>query len=129
MKREFGAPLVEKFLPSVDVQTVIDASGAYIPGHGTPTILLFGRSRPPVWPTRCASSTASAASQASPPTGQGARLVSNRTLVDRARRARSIRACERHRSRAELSGHPMTLGVGRDLATRRDRVRGTDSCR
>ena len=51
MKREFGAPLVEKFLPSVDVQTVIDASGAYIPGHGTPTILLFGRSRPPVLPT------------------------------------------------------------------------------
>ena len=39
MKREFGAPLVEKFLPSVDVQTVIDASGAYIPGHGTPTVM------------------------------------------------------------------------------------------
>jgi hypothetical protein len=50
MKREFGAPLVERFLPSVDVQTVIDCSGAYIPGHGTPTVLVFGRSRPPVGP-------------------------------------------------------------------------------
>ena len=67
MKREFGAPLVEKFLPSVDVQTVIDASGAYIPGHGTPTILLFGRSRAPVT-SSCASSTGSAASPVSRPT-------------------------------------------------------------
>ena len=51
MKREFGAPLVERFLPSVDLHAVVDASGAYIPGHGTPTVLLFGRSRPPVGTT------------------------------------------------------------------------------
>ena len=44
MKREFGAQLVEEFLPTVDLQTVIDTSGAYIPGHGTPTVILFGRS-------------------------------------------------------------------------------------
>jgi hypothetical protein len=27
---------------------VIDTSGAYIPGHGTPTVILFGRHRAPV---------------------------------------------------------------------------------
>jgi len=48
MKREFGRKLVEEFLPSVDLTHVIDASGAYVPGHGTPTVLLFGRHRDPV---------------------------------------------------------------------------------
>jgi hypothetical protein len=48
MKREFGTKLIEEFLPTVDVQTVIDASGIDFSGHGTPTILLFGRSRAPV---------------------------------------------------------------------------------
>ena len=48
MKREFGRKLVEEFLPRVDLTHVIDASGAYIPGHGTPTVLLFGRHRDPV---------------------------------------------------------------------------------
>ena len=45
MKREFGRKLVEEFFPRVDLTHVIDASGAYIPGHGTPTVLLFGRHR------------------------------------------------------------------------------------
>jgi hypothetical protein len=27
---------------------VVDTSGAYIPGHGTPTVILFGRHRAPV---------------------------------------------------------------------------------
>jgi hypothetical protein len=51
MKREFGIPLVEKFLPSVDVREVIDSEGAWIPGHnmeGTPTVILIGRCAPPV---------------------------------------------------------------------------------
>lgn len=47
MKREFGKPLVEKFLPTVDLTHVIDTSGAFIPGHGTPTVILFGRNQPP----------------------------------------------------------------------------------
>lgn len=46
-KREFGKPLVEDFLPQVDVDGVIDTSGAYIPGHGTPTLILTGRNRGP----------------------------------------------------------------------------------
>lgn len=48
MKREFGAKLIEEVLPRVDLTHVIDTSGAYIPGHGTPTVILFGRHRPPV---------------------------------------------------------------------------------
>jgi hypothetical protein len=48
MKREFGRKLVEEWLPTVDLTHVIDTSGAYIPGHGTPTVILFGRDRRPV---------------------------------------------------------------------------------
>jgi len=45
MKREFGRKLIESFFPSIDLTHVIDTSGAYIPGHGTPTTILFGRNR------------------------------------------------------------------------------------
>src|SRR5690606_37282359 len=47
MKREFGKKLVEEFFPQVDLTHVIDTSGAYIPGHGTPTVILFARNRLP----------------------------------------------------------------------------------
>ena len=47
MKREFGRPLVEEVLPRLDLLQVVDTSGAYIPGHGTPTVILIGRNRPP----------------------------------------------------------------------------------
>jgi len=48
MKREFGKKLIEAFFPTVDLTHVIDTSGAYIPGHGTPTVILLGRQRTPV---------------------------------------------------------------------------------
>jgi hypothetical protein len=49
MKREFGKPLIERFLAKeVDLTHVIDTSGAYIPGHGTPTVILLGRNGRPV---------------------------------------------------------------------------------
>ena len=48
MKREVGKKRVEDFLPKIDLTHVIDTSGAYIPGHGTPTVILFGRERAPV---------------------------------------------------------------------------------
>lgn len=48
MKREFGSQLIEKFFPRVDLTHVVDTAGAYIPGHGTPTTILFGRNRKPV---------------------------------------------------------------------------------
>ena len=48
MKREFGRKLIEKHVPKWDLTHVLDTSGAYIPGHGTPTVILFGRHRPPL---------------------------------------------------------------------------------
>lgn len=45
MKREFGKKLIEEFFPTVDLTHVVDTSGAYIPGHGTPTVVLLGRNR------------------------------------------------------------------------------------
>ncbi|WP_220489261.1 BREX-2 system adenine-specific DNA-methyltransferase PglX [Tessaracoccus sp. MC1679] len=48
MKREFGTPMVEDLLAALDLRLVIDTSGAYIPGHGTPTVLLVGRNDSPV---------------------------------------------------------------------------------
>lgn len=48
MKREFGRRLIEDFLAhDVELSHVIDTSGAYIPGHGTPTVILAGRRRSP----------------------------------------------------------------------------------
>jgi hypothetical protein len=59
MKREFGKVLIESFFhggpykdphtkrkdnyPGVELTHIIDTSGAYIPGHGTPTVILAGR--------------------------------------------------------------------------------------
>ncbi|WP_282770684.1 BREX-2 system adenine-specific DNA-methyltransferase PglX, partial [Saccharomonospora viridis] len=43
MKREFGKKLIEDFFRTVQLTHVIDTSGAYIPGHGTPTVILVGR--------------------------------------------------------------------------------------
>lgn len=46
MKREFGTKLIEEyFRDQVELTEVIDTSGAYIPGHGTPTVILVGRRR------------------------------------------------------------------------------------
>jgi hypothetical protein len=54
MKREFGKKVIEDLFAGhhihnpVDLTNVIDTSGAYIPGHGTPTLILVGRRRRPV---------------------------------------------------------------------------------
>lgn len=46
VKREFGTKLIESFFrDEVELTEVIDTSGAYIPGHGTPTVILVGRNR------------------------------------------------------------------------------------
>lgn len=46
MKREFGRKLIERFFSSeIDLTHIVDTSGAYIPGHGTPTVILVGRHR------------------------------------------------------------------------------------
>ncbi len=44
MKREFGKKLIEEFFAQrVELTHVIDTSGVYIPGHGTPTVILIGQ--------------------------------------------------------------------------------------
>ncbi|MFB7935658.1 BREX-2 system adenine-specific DNA-methyltransferase PglX [Streptomyces sp. NPDC056049] len=46
MKREFGTKLIEVFFGhEVELTEVVDTSGAYIPGHGTPTVILVGKRR------------------------------------------------------------------------------------
>ncbi|MER6104587.1 BREX-2 system adenine-specific DNA-methyltransferase PglX [Streptomyces sp. NPDC001832] len=61
MKREFGKVLIESFFHGgpykdpkskrkrdfggVELSHIIDTSGAYIPGHGTPTVILAGRNQ------------------------------------------------------------------------------------
>lgn len=47
MKRGFGAKIIEDFLAQRDLQLIVDTSGAYIPGHGTPTVIVVGRNAPP----------------------------------------------------------------------------------
>lgn len=57
MTRDYGKTLIEEFLAGknyanpIDLTTVIDSSGAWIPGHnydGTPTVIVIGRRRLPV---------------------------------------------------------------------------------
>lgn len=54
MKQEFGRKVVEDLFGGfhttnpVDLLKVINTEGAYIPGHGTPTVILIGRRRRPV---------------------------------------------------------------------------------
>jgi len=47
MKRTFGRKLIEDYLPTVNLDRIVNTSGAYIPGHGTPTVLLFGTAEAP----------------------------------------------------------------------------------
>lgn len=46
-KREFGKKMIEEYFPKVELTQVLDTSGCYIPGHGTPTVILCGRNRSP----------------------------------------------------------------------------------
>jgi hypothetical protein len=46
-KRDFGEVLIQEVLPQLDLAKIVDTSGCYLPGHGTPTLLLFGRNRSP----------------------------------------------------------------------------------
>jgi hypothetical protein len=47
MKREFGKKLIEEYVSGWDLTHVVSTSGAFIPGHSTPTAIVFGRHRRP----------------------------------------------------------------------------------
>lgn len=51
MKREVGSKIIEDYLSRQDLRLVADTSGAYIPGHGTPTVIIVGRHQRPVGST------------------------------------------------------------------------------
>ncbi len=51
MKRTFGKKLVESSLRNLDLTHVISTSGVYLPGHGTPTVILIARHQPPITST------------------------------------------------------------------------------
>jgi hypothetical protein len=51
MKGQFGRTLVERILPEWDLTHIIDTRFAHLPGHGTPTVILFGRHRKPTGQT------------------------------------------------------------------------------
>jgi hypothetical protein len=46
-KQKYGTTLIQKVLRRLDVHKIVDTAGCYLPGHGTPTLLLFGRNRKP----------------------------------------------------------------------------------
>ena len=78
MKREFGKKLIEKFIPRWDLTHVVDTSGAYIPGHGTPTVILFGRHRQPGRPECARRDGHPWRARDTRERGRGTRLVSDR---------------------------------------------------
>jgi hypothetical protein len=47
MNNEFGKKLVVHYLPTIDLTTVVDSRYVKMAGHGTPTVILFGRNRAP----------------------------------------------------------------------------------
>lgn len=114
MKREFGAKLVEGFLPTVDLTTLVDTSGAHIPGHGIPTVILFGRSRQPVSSAlRVLDSVRREPVRPADP-ARGLVWESILELIDQpGQQDRFIRSSDVDRT--EFAKHPMTLGVGREL--------------
>ena len=111
MKREFGKKLIEEYLPRWDLTHVLDTAGAYIPGHGTPTVILFGKNQPPVSGTirTVLGIRGEPATPAEPSTGPG--------LAGHRQANRPARQRERMDERSRLAArnfheHPWSIGGG-----------------
>lgn len=117
MKREFGSKLIEQVLPRLDLTHVIDTSGAYIPGHGTPTVILLGCHRPPHDELNSASNTVRAVmgikGEPSRPDDAAQGLVW-RAIVDQIDTpgSESNFVSVADMPRATLSKHPWSMGGG-----------------
>jgi len=111
MKREFGKKLIEEFFPRIDFTHVIDTSGASIPGHGTPTVILFGRDRAPVVST--VRTVMGIKGEPSPPDVPAQGMVW-RAIVDQVDVAGSESAfiSVADTPRATFSKHPWSIGGG-----------------
>jgi hypothetical protein len=110
MKREFGSKLIEGFLPAVDLSHVVDTSGAYIPGHGTPTVILFGRNRQPSAVTR---TVMGIRGEPSTPDDPSRGLVWSAILdqIDRVN-SESAFVSVRDLEQTSLHAHPWSIGGG-----------------
>lgn len=113
MKREFGKKLIEEFFNlKVHLTHVIDTSGAYIPGHGTPTVILVGRNYVPRQedPIRAVLGVRGEPTQ---PAAAENGLVWN-AIVDQVERpgSESEWISSTETVRAQLSRHPWSLNGG-----------------
>ena len=124
MKREFGKKLVENFLPTWDLTSLIDTSGAYLPGHGTPTIIVFGRNQNPT--TDKVRAVFGLRGEPSTPEDPAKGLVWS-AIESQADDADStteyVRSIDWPRSR--VHSHPMVFGGGADLWFRVDTAPST----
>jgi hypothetical protein len=113
-KRDFGKPLIEKVLPRIDLQKIIDTSGCFLPGHGTPTLLLFGRNRTPAASTSVVAVLGKRGEQEVPTDPENApvwlEIASNHNSIGYEGRHTSVEAIRT----VELRRHPWVLvGGGR----------------
>lgn len=111
MKREFGSKLIEDVLPNLDLTHVVDCSGAYIPGHGTPTVILFGRNRTPV--AAVVRTVRGVRGEPSSPEDPARGLVWSATVaqIDLASSTSEYISTE-DTSRSALAHHPWNMGGG-----------------
>lgn len=117
MKREFGKKIIEEFFAiKVDLTHVIDTSGAYIPGHGTPTVILIGKNRDRNRPTTVRAVLGvrgEPAQPADPSRGKVWRsIVENVDLDQRELPCGTAYITVTDLDRARLSGHPWSLSGG-----------------
>ncbi len=111
MKREYGAAIVESFFPQVDLTHVISTDTAYIPGHGTPTVILLGRKRSPVsQAVRVVSGLRGEPGRPADP-AQGQVWTSILSLVDRPGEQDAYVSVS-DLDRAALARHPWSIGGG-----------------
>jgi hypothetical protein len=111
MKREFGKKLIEVVLPRLDLTHIVDTSSAYIPGHTTPTVILFGRNRAPVSAQVRTVRVVSGAPEIPAVPAEGPVWIAITTQVDLDRSSGEFISTE-DTPRDLLRSHPWSLGGG-----------------
>lgn len=113
MKREFGRKFVNDYLPRYDLRWVIDTSGAYIPGHGTPTVILVHRNQPAAGDT--VSAVMGIKGEPSTPEDPSSGLVwraIEEAVHQKLAYQRLARNLEAEPAAPEVSGDPVTVNLG-----------------
>ena len=125
---EISKKLIEKFIPKWDLTHVIDTSGAYIPGHGTPTVILFGRNRRPVASTiRTVMGIRGEPSTPDDP-AQGQVWTAIVKQIDRVESQDEF-VSTADVPRTTFSSHPWSIGGGGPIKCSARRKRGSCGCR